>query len=457
MIEVTALIDGTGSSPQWALQFRRASATGSKSGIRKPDSLGECADASARSRGPPGRRSRARGRARRPSRPRRPRPRGRPSRATPIRRSRVAIGSERPIAASRTPASSCCGDLRQVAADHDRARVEEVDALGQHLADGAPRPADGLQCDRLARARVRDDVADRARGQPGGREVRCQRVPTHDRLEAADVPAGAERRRRARPAGYGRCHPPRRAPRGARRARTRSRTRCSCRRSRTAGDRRHASASSARRAPSALTWLSTSTGAAERDANHSGIEKPSQPGIIRGSTGSPRPIATGAWTATPIPRVRAGGVPASAQKLSESARGSRSTPFPAAVRRVEAERATPPAASLRGRRPLHGNGVASRSAIRTIPALGLNVRVAGGRPPVEATPVASSNRSRASSDWTRSASVERESPLCSANSVACRGRSIANEPQHAAGAGRAFEHVHELTRLRLVQPTEVQH
>ena len=37
MIEVTALIEGIGSSPQWALQFRRASAIGSKSGIRRSE------------------------------------------------------------------------------------------------------------------------------------------------------------------------------------------------------------------------------------------------------------------------------------------------------------------------------------------------------------------------------------------------------------------------------------
>jgi hypothetical protein len=41
MIEVTALIDGTGSSPQWALQFRRASAMGSKSDMYEADSLAQ--------------------------------------------------------------------------------------------------------------------------------------------------------------------------------------------------------------------------------------------------------------------------------------------------------------------------------------------------------------------------------------------------------------------------------
>ena len=70
---------------------------------------------------------------------------------------------------------------------------------------------------------------------------------------------------------------------------------------------------------------------------------------------------------------------------------------------------------------------------------------------MDAPPVTSSNSSRASSDWTRSASVERESPLCCAKFVARRGSpsrtSLSTPP---ASGSWPLEHVHELTRLRAV-------
>ena len=151
--------------------------------------------------------------------------------------------------------------LGEVAADDDRARVEEVDALGQHLADGAAGAADGLQRERLSRARVRDDVADRPRRQPRRRQVRRQRVAARDGLQAAGVPARAEHvvvagepdvadvARRAVGAAVD----------GA--AGRRSRTRSSCptvTKSRWSTSRQCVQCS-----PSAirLTWLSTSTGA----------------------------------------------------------------------------------------------------------------------------------------------------------------------------------------------------
>ena len=128
-----------------------------------------------------------------------------------MRRSRVAIGSERPIAASRTPASSCCGASARSPPMTIAPGLKKL----MHSASTSPtaRPASRTACSatRLARARVRDDVADRARRQPGRGQVRRQRVAARDRLQAAGVAARAERRRRGRRAGCGRCRPPRRA------------------------------------------------------------------------------------------------------------------------------------------------------------------------------------------------------------------------------------------------------
>ena len=106
MIEVTALIDGTGSSPQWAVQFRARLGDGIEVGHARPK-----ASHSLQARDAATARSTFSGASTcsmtitaAPIMPARA-----PSWAAPMRRSRVAIGSERPIAASRTPASSCCG------------------------------------------------------------------------------------------------------------------------------------------------------------------------------------------------------------------------------------------------------------------------------------------------------------------------------------------------------------
>ena len=82
-----------------------------------------------------------------------------PRRDGTIRRSPVARGSERwkiDLAHARQQLLVGLGD---VAADDDRARVEEVHAAGEDLAEVAARVADGLDRLRLTRAHERDDLA----------------------------------------------------------------------------------------------------------------------------------------------------------------------------------------------------------------------------------------------------------------------------------------------------------
>ena len=82
--------------------------------------------------------------------------------------------------------------LGDVAADDDRAGVEEVHAAREDLAEVAARVADGLDGLRLAGADERDHVPRGLGGEAGGGEVRRQRAAAGDRFQAADVAAAAD-------------------------------------------------------------------------------------------------------------------------------------------------------------------------------------------------------------------------------------------------------------------------
>ncbi len=104
-----------------------------------------------------------------------------------MRRSRVAIGSERPIAVSRTPASSCCGASARSPPTTIAPGLKKLMHSASTSPTARPAAAHGLQRERLARARVRDDVADR-------------------RAPAARPPTGSPpARRRPRPPPGSRC------------------------------------------------------------------------------------------------------------------------------------------------------------------------------------------------------------------------------------------------------------
>ena len=112
---------------------------------------------------------------------------------------------------------------------------------------------------------------------------------------------------------------------------------------------------------------------------------------------------------TPVAHTRSGATPASAQGLERRGAHHRVgrcvlRPAPPCARQgLCVEVADRDSAEVRVHR-----------VARTTPAVGLNFSVAGGRPPVDAA-VGLVQRGRgASSEWTRSASVERESPLWSA-------------------------------------------
>ncbi len=114
-----------------------------------------------------------------------------PSCELPIRRSRVAIGSDRPERHLAHAREELLVRLGQVAAEDDGARVEEVDALGEHLAEraaGLAHRVDGRGSPRACTSATtsRDVFAEGRRRQPRG-----QRPPARDRLEAAEVAAAA--------------------------------------------------------------------------------------------------------------------------------------------------------------------------------------------------------------------------------------------------------------------------
>ena len=106
---------------------------------------------------------------------------------------RVASGSERWKMTSRTPASSCWWATAMSPPMTIDARVEEVDAAGEHLAEAAAGVADGLDRLRLAGAhearRRRGVVSPRA---PRRVSLRGERAPAGDGLQAADVAAAAD-------------------------------------------------------------------------------------------------------------------------------------------------------------------------------------------------------------------------------------------------------------------------
>ena len=149
-----------------------------------------------------------------------------PSRVLPMRRSRVAIGSERPIAASRTPASNCWGASARSPPMTIAPGLKKLMHSASTSPTARPGVADGLQRERLARARVRDDVAAGARragrrrsGSPPAR--RRRRPPPGSRCCRR-----CRARRRDRRGARGRCRPRRRGRRGGPAGRRRSRSRC---------------------------------------------------------------------------------------------------------------------------------------------------------------------------------------------------------------------------------------
>src|SRR4051812_10105825 len=79
-----------------------------------------------------------------------------------------------------------------VAADHDRARVEEVDRAREHLAEIAAGVADQLDGERLAGAHERDDVAAGPGLEPGPGETFGERAAAGDGFQAARVAAAAD-------------------------------------------------------------------------------------------------------------------------------------------------------------------------------------------------------------------------------------------------------------------------
>ena len=143
-------------------------------------------------------------------------------------------------------------------------------------------------------------------------------------------------------------------------------------------------------------------------------------------------------------------------------------------RRAAARRSAPPAARARppaaapgpARSISSASGVPSRSltaarhrlpsisATSTTPAEELNANVAGGRPPVDSTPVTSSSNSSASSVCTRSASVRARKAGQACEFGSGVRLAVADEPKdltRADGAGvQRLEHAYELTRLRAV-------
>src|SRR3954469_15678998 len=80
----------------------------------------------------------------------------------------------------------------EIAADHDRRRVEEVDARSEHLAKLSPGLADGLNRQWLAGAHERDDVACFGRFEAGRGQLLRQRTSACDGLEATRVAAPAD-------------------------------------------------------------------------------------------------------------------------------------------------------------------------------------------------------------------------------------------------------------------------
>ena len=139
-----------------------------------------------------------------------------------------------------------------------------------------------------------------------------------------------------------------------------------------------------------LTSLSTSTGrvvAARRTS--SGIEKPSQPGMIGGLTGCPVAKLDGPGHPDPdaphVPRRR--GRPRASSSAKRSSTQSSTGSGPAAMSR--SQRALGERRRRRGRSTARREWVAPRSAASTTPASWLKARTVGGRPPVDALPPAS--------------------------------------------------------------------